>query len=86
MCFARQESSLHYLVDCFIYSNERQTLFSRVEQFIPNFKTFAKHKKYEILVYGIQPENPEYIYTNRNITIAVQNFILKTKRFSERLN
>ena len=86
MCFARQESSLHYLVDCFIYSNERQTLFSQIEQFIPNFKTFTKHKKYGILVYGIHPENPEFNYTNRNITIAVQNCQNPTQLNSTQLN
>ena len=32
---------------------------------------------------GIHNDNPEYKHTNTTISIAVQNFILKTKRFSE---
>ena len=43
-CLAKKESSLHYLVDCFLYSNERQTLFSHVEHFVPNFKSLNKKK------------------------------------------
>ena len=85
MCHAKQESSLHYLIDCFLYSNERQTLYNLVEQFIPKFKTFNKAKKYEALVMGIHTDNPDYNYLNTNITYAVQNFILKTKRFSKYL-
>ena len=83
LCHARQESSLHFMIDCFLYSVERQVLFSQVEQYVPNFKNFGKKKQYEILIFGLKPKNPEYFYTNKIITIAVQNFILKTKRFSE---
>ena len=48
-----------------------------------NFKSLSKTKQYEILVFGLKIENPDYEYTNRSISYAVQNFILKTKRFSE---
>ena len=85
LCHAKQESSLHFIIDCFLYSNERQTLFNLVEQFIPNFKTFSKIRKYETLVIGIHTDNPDYNYLNTNITYAVQNYIFKTKRFSEYL-
>ena len=34
---------------------------------------------------GINTDNPDYKYVNTNITYAVQNFIMKTKRFSEYL-
>ena len=71
------------MIDCFIYSNERQILFDLVEQFIPKFQTLNKVKKYEALVMGIHTDNPDYNYLNSNITYAVQNYILKTKRFSE---
>ena len=82
-CHAKQESSLHFVIDCFLYSNERQTLFNLVEQFIPNFNRLNKRQKYEALVFGINTDNPDYNYTNTNITIAVQNYIMKTKRFSD---
>ena len=53
LCHAKQESSLHFLIDCFLYSSERQTLFSLVEHYIPNFSKFSKSRKYEVLVMGI---------------------------------
>ena len=83
LCHAEQESSLHFMINCFLYSVERQVLFGQVEQYVPNFSNFSKKKQYEILVFGIKQENPEYYYTNRIISIAAQNFILKTKRFSD---
>ena len=41
--------------------------------------------KYEILVMGINPRDHEYISINTAIFIAVQNFIFKTKRFTENM-
>ena len=83
LCYARQESSLHFMIDCFLYSVERQVLFGQVEHYVPNFSNLSKIKQYEILVFGLKRENPEYYYTNRIISIAVQNFLFKTKRFSD---
>ena len=42
----------------------------------------TKTKKYEILVMGINTDDPDYNYLNTTITIAVQNYIFKTERFS----
>jgi hypothetical protein len=67
--------------DCFLYFNERRTLFNLVEQLIPNFNRLNKRQQYEALVFGINTENPDYNYTNINISIAVQNYIMKTNRF-----
>ena len=67
----------------FLYPGERQTLFDLVEQYIPNFPQLNKSKKYEILVIGSNTDNPDYNFTNTKISIAVQNFIFTTKRFSE---
>jgi hypothetical protein len=83
LCHAKNESSLHYLIDCFLYSGERQTLFNLVEHYIPNFNQLNKAKKYEVLVNGIHADNPDYNATNTTISISVQNFIFKTKRFSD---
>ena len=83
LCNARQESSFHFILDCFLYSVERQLLFGQVEQYIPNFSKLSKNKQYEILVFGLKPENPEYYHTNRIIAIAVQNFLIETKHFSD---
>ena len=73
MCHAIQGLSLHFIIDCFLYSNEDQTLFNLVEQFIPNFKTFNKVRKYEALVLGINTDNPDYNYTNKNITYGISH-------------
>ena len=83
LCHSKQESSQHFLLDCFLYTSERQTLFDRVEHYIPKFKSLSKSLKYEILVMGINSKDPYYYSTNTTITIAVQNFIMKTRRFPE---
>ena len=82
-CHAKTESSIHYLMDCFLYSGERQTLYSLVEHYIPNFLKISKTKQFEILLMGISPENPDFTSTNTKISIAVQQFILKSKMFKE---
>ena len=81
LCNAKSESSQHYLIDCFLFTSERQVLFDQVEYFIQNFKNFSKAKKFETLVMGINAGDPLFNYTNYSISIAVQNFILKSKRF-----
>ena len=80
-CHAKYESSLHYLVDCFLFTGERQTLFNLVDYYVPHFKTMSKNRKYEVLVMGIDPGNPEFVHTNTILSIAVQKFIFKTNRF-----
>ena len=82
-CLAKHESSIHYLIDCFLYTGERQILFNLVEYYIPSFKTMNRNEKYKVLVMGIDPENPEITQTNVSISIAVQKFIFVTKRFSQ---
>ena len=80
-CHFKNESSQHFLIDCFLYSSERQILFDRVEHFIPKFKNFTKSQKHEILVKGFNINDPDFLYTNTSISIAVQKFIFKSKRF-----
>ena len=42
----------------------------------------SKKNKLEIIFHGIDNQNPDILSTNITITLAVQNFILQTKRFS----
>ena len=56
-------------------------MFGLVEQHIGRFQTFGKKVKEDMLLYGYKPENSDYFWKNCQITIAVQNFLLKTKRF-----
>ena len=81
LCHAKHELWLHYLIYCFLYSGVRQTLFNMVQHYIQNFNQLNKAMKYEVLVKGIQTDNPEYNSTNTTFLIAVHNFILRTKRF-----
>ena len=81
-CYYREESPTHYFLDCFLYSPERQILFDLFEHYIPNFKSFTKPKQLDIFLRGIDIENDDLISTNTTLTIAVQNFIIHTKRFS----
>ena len=81
LCHFKEESSKHYILDCFLYTAERQTLLTLVEHYIPYFSSISKSNRYNILMYGLHTNNPEYNYLNMKITIALQNYILKTKRF-----
>ena len=83
LCLHREESPLHYFLECFLYSPERQALLSLFEHYIPSFPNFSKQKKLEILLKGINIDNDDLYHTNISLTIAVQNFILQTKRFSD---
>ena len=80
-CHFREESTSHYFLDCFLYTHERQILFGLIEHFIPKFKTFTKAKKLEIILRGFEIHNDDFIQLNSTLTIAVQNFILNSKRF-----
>ena len=83
LCHFREESPSHYFIDCFLYTPERQALFGLIEHYIPNFPNYSKQKKLDIILNGVNINNDDFISTNVSLTIAVQNFILQTKRFSE---
>jgi hypothetical protein len=83
LCHHREESPSHYFLDCFLYSPERQALFSLIEHYIPNFQNFSKQRKLDIILMCIYIENNDFLTTNISLTFAVQKFILQTKRFSE---
>ena len=82
LCHHKSETSEHFFLDCFLYSTERQTLFNLAEHLIPCFMQLNRKEKYDILTEGINKLDPEFYYTNIKISLAVQKFIQKTKRFS----
>ena len=43
----------------------------------------SKKMKLEIILQGINTDNKDFYNTNVSLTIAVQNFILQTKRFCD---
>ena len=85
MCHFKEESPKHFFLDCFLYTTERQTLFSLVEHYIPKFQRLSNSEKFNILMNGLKPENPDYDYLNMKITIALQLFIIKSKRFENHI-
>ena len=82
LCHYKTESPEHYFLDCFLYSPERRVLFQQIEHFIPHFQRFNRKKKIDIILRGIDIDNQEILSTNISLTIAVQKFIISTKRFS----
>ena len=81
ICHAKEESTSHYFLDCFLYAAERQTLFDLVEHYIPYFSKQTRNAKIQILLHGIKVNDPDYNHLNTIITKAVQTFIIQTKRF-----
>ena len=82
LCHFKTESPQHYFLDCFLYLPERQTLFTLIEHYVPNFTTWTKKKKLDLILRGINVDNPDLLSLNTTLTKAVQNFIAKTNRFS----
>ena len=80
-CSHPSDSPQHYLLDCFLFSEERRTLFGLVENISPSFERKTRIEKLNILLYGINNDNMTFLNKNVKITLAVQDFILKTKRF-----
>ena len=76
----RTETVLHYVTECFLYNQERNILYDSMEQYIPNFLSLPNKRKLDILLYGIN-NNGDEDCRNKCITLAMQNFILQTKRF-----
>ena len=82
LCHYKQESPEHYFLDCFLYLQERQALFSLIEHYVPKFKRMTKKNKLNIILVGLDIDNEEFLHLNTTLTKAAQNFILKTKRFN----
>ena len=80
-CLHPSESTSHHLNNCFLYNTERQTLNGKVQQLIPNFVSLSDSKKTDILLFGVSPNDPDFYHTNIKIQLALQQYLLKTKRF-----
>ena len=82
-CLHPSESTSHHLNNCFLYNTERQTLNGKVQQLIPNFVSLSDSKKTDILLFGVSPNDPDFYHTNIKIQLALQQYLLKTKRFDK---
>jgi len=81
-CGSPHESVTHYLLDCPTYTTDRLTLFGQVAHHISKFNTFSRKRKLEVLLHGYNTNIPDYYHTNISLQHQVQNFVLKTKRFT----
>ena len=72
-----------YFLSCFLFQNERLVLLDKINQILPKFKQQTKSEQCDILLYGINRDNILPDPRNRIITLAVQNYITKTNRFSK---
>ena len=81
LCY-RSETTSHYFLDCFLFQEEREILFNKISQYLPRFRSFTKSKKLETILFGFNLSNIEPDQRNISVAFAVQNYILKTKRFS----
>ena len=79
LCHYKNETPMHYMLDCFLYTIERRLLYDQVSQLVPEFDQMSKTKKLEVLLFGF-PNNDQF---DLNIKIAkiVQTYIFQTKRF-----
>ena len=82
ICHFKTESPNNYFMDCFLYTLERQRMFSLIEHYVPNFPRLNISQKLDIILNGVDPEDLEYTTTNTTITSSVQEYILATKRFT----
>ena len=51
ICSSSIESTTHFFNDCVLYNEERRTLFSTFEQYLPQFKNFSKLRKLETILW-----------------------------------
>ena len=84
LCHHPNETTSHFVLSCFLYQEERRLLFESVEQIAPSlkFKNQPNYKKLDILLHGYDIDNDEMFHTNIKLQLAMQNFLLKTKRLN----
>ena len=67
------------MLECFLYTIERQSLLEQVEQHVAGFASLSLENKLNILLFGFQDN--EKFPTNIKIMTLVQNYIIQTKQF-----
>ena len=76
-----RESTRHMVLLCSNYTVQRQTLMGKVEQILSTFKNFTDTNKLEVLLFGMYPEKRDYFMINKSLQVAVQHYLIDTKRF-----
>ena len=83
-CHFPNESSTHFFLDCFMWTEERRTMLGVFEHFIATFSSFTKQKKINLILYGYDRDNETMFNTNVSLQYATQKFVVKTKRFNHK--
>ncbi len=78
---SKVENVSHFFLKCYLYNTERMVLFAKISIYVQNFVKLPDYKKLNIILYGIYLDNDDPDCRNIPITMAVQEYILKTKRF-----
>lgn len=81
-CHAPFETSMHYVLICWLFEHERVILLQKVKHLVPKFMLLPKENQLKILLYGYQPENRDFYRTNIKLQLAMQQYITDTKRFA----
>ena len=51
-CHYNNETTKHYMMDCFLYTNERRSLFDQIGQLVTNFDRWSQSRKFDLLLFG----------------------------------
>jgi len=79
-CEVEDESNIHYLTVCDVFSEQRINLFASVSGLIPNFNSLSNEEITQYLLYGIKSLKDE---RNMKILKETISFIVATKRFDK---
>jgi hypothetical protein len=81
LCGAPSEDTMHYLLDCFLYENDRMELFDSLDGLLEKDpRNYTRPEKMGILLRGERPEIPGRYKVNTKIFKAIQKYIVKTNR------
>ena len=81
LCHHRNETIKHYMLECFLYTIERKSLFDQVKQLVTNFDRMSQQSKLDMLMFGYP--DTDHLLINKKLTLLVQTYILQTKWFLE---
>ena len=84
LCHNRNETTKHFMLDCWLYTIERTSLFDQMNELVTGFDRLSQKNKLDILLFGYS--DTELLPISAKINLAVQKFIIQTKCFCTRCN
>jgi hypothetical protein len=81
LCGAPTEDTSHYLLDCFLFENERKELFDSLDGHLDKAMSICtRSEKVEVVLRGVRPETPGRYKTNCQLFSCTQKYIIRTNR------